>query len=353
MRLRWGTSQIRDQCIASIQHHLQAVPGITQRVEIAEGVPSLIATPDRHPEPDLIFLAHMDTVEHANPEHYTATVESGRIVGPGAGDMKGQVAILLELFIHTHLHHPDCSLGLVITTDEEVGGKYGAGHLFPNGIVCCKQVINPDGGAPNRITVGEKGVMHLGISCTGSACHAARPWKGSNAVEDLLAVLDRVKGAIAPLQTENDHWHPTCSITRLACDNQSINRIPPRAEAAIDVRFPHPHTLASIREVIDTAIAGQATIRDHMTAEPADLNPDPLFVQCCEERYGSPPTLVRDDGASDSRFVAAAGIPVIMSRPLVGNLHSRDEWIDIDSMVTFYHVLECYVTRRLKLAKRR
>lgn len=36
-----------------------------------------------------------------------------------------------------------------------------------------------------------------------------------------------------------------------------------------------------------------------------------------------------------------------MSRPLVGNLHAPDEWIDIDSMVTYYRVCEAYLAERL------
>lgn len=77
------------------------------------------------------------------------------------------------------------------------------------------------------------------------------------------------------------------------------------------------------------------------------LEPDRLFLEVTKEITGEPVRLIRDDGGSDARFIAACGIPVLMSRPLVGNLHGKDEWIDIDSMLTFYRIYQAYVRRTL------
>jgi di/tripeptidase len=61
---------------------------------------------------------------------------------------------------------------------------------------------------------------------------------------------------------------------------------------------------------------------------------------------GDRPKERREHGGSDARFIARQNIPVIMSRPLCGNLHSRREWIDIDSMVSFYEVCRRYLENR-------
>ena len=84
-----------------------------------------------------------------------------------------------------------------------------------------------------------------------------------------------------------------------------------------------------------------------MTAEPTDLAPDPLFGQVTQEETGEPVKLVRASGGSDGRFFRRHGIPVNLSRPLVGNLHAIDEWIDIESMVTYYRICERYIRRGL------
>ena len=59
---------------------------------------------------------------------------------------------------------------------------------------------------------------------------------------------------------------------------------------------------------------------------------------------------MRTPGASDARFFSAQGVPAIISRPVVGNVHRVDEWIDIDSMLQYYRILHTFISRRLHLS---
>lgn len=54
-------------------------------------------------------------------------------------------------------------------------------------------------------------------------------------------------------------------------------------------------------------------------------------------------SLTHQIDAIDTRFICAHGISVTMSRPLVGELHSESEWIDIQFMVTYYRICERYL----------
>jgi succinyl-diaminopimelate desuccinylase len=69
-----------------------------------------------------------------------------------------------------------------------------------------------------------------------------------------------------------------------------------------------------------------------------------------EELTGKPVNLIREHGGSDARFIAKYGIPVIMTRPLVGNLHTYDEWIDIPTMEILYRIYETYLLRKLGMS---
>jgi succinyl-diaminopimelate desuccinylase len=80
------------------------------------------------------------------------------------------------------------------------------------------------------------------------------------------------------------------------------------------------------------------------------VSPDPLFLAATEEVTGKPVTLIREHGGSDARFVCGYGIPVIMSRPYVGNLHAENEWIDIASMETLYRIYERFLEKKLRLS---
>ena len=80
---------------------------------------------------------------------------------------------------------------------------------------------------------------------------------------------------------------------------------------------------------------------------PNHISPDPLYLSVTEEVTGKSTSQVKEDGGSDARFIGSLNIPVIVSRPIVGKLHSIDEWIDIESMETFYRVYELYLKRKL------
>lgn len=84
-----------------------------------------------------------------------------------------------------------------------------------------------------------------------------------------------------------------------------------------------------------------------LSAETSRFFPDPVFLKITEEVTGMPVRLSREHGGSDARFFSCLGIPVIMSRPKVGNIHSEREWIEIDSMTTLYRIYERYMEAKL------
>jgi succinyl-diaminopimelate desuccinylase len=101
--------------------------------------------------------------------------------------------------------------------------------------------------------------------------------------------------------------------------------------------------IAAVKRFTDDRIVMEALIR----AEPLAVSPDPLFLAATEEITAKPVKLIREHGGSDARFISPYGIPVVMSRPLVGNLHAEDEWIDIASMETLYRIYRRYLQAKL------
>ena len=329
-------------------NHLESLEGITVHLHESGGYPSLVALPVDHPHPDVLFCGHVDVVHHADPADYRSELSDGRIRGPGTGDMKGIVAILLELFRRVHLQSPGTPLGLAITTDEERGGEHGTRALIDDFGLRCNIAMVPDGGTIDEVVVEEKGILHLHLESTGRACHAARPWLGANALEQVMRAVDAVTDLFPPAD-DPGHWFATCAVTRIDTPNRSVNRIPSHAGANLDIRFPFPATsadlLARIRGILPEGVAAEPII----AGEPSRLSPDPAFLDACEQILGQRPRELREHGGSDARFLARQGIPVIMSRPLCGNLHSRSEWIDIDSMVTFHEIYRRYLETRFGL----
>lgn len=341
----------RRRCYEFVRNHLEAEDEV-QVIEYEDrGIPSLMATARGCREPDLLICAHLDVITHPDIRFYRSEIRGGRIVGPGAGDMKGTLAIVMELFRTVHRRFPGSSLGLAVTSDEEMGGESGIGFLFRQCGLRCGNALIPDGGSLNEITVDEKGIIHLKVHARGHSAHAARPWLGDNPIERLIAGLDRVRTLFESWLGTDGHWHPTCSVTVIGTENTTVNRIPSDAHALLDIRFPPPHTVAEVLARVGERLGEGLETEVIVSAEATHLSPDPLYREITEEITGEPARHVRESGGSDARFICDCGIPVQMSRPLVGNLHAADEWIDIESMVTFYRIYQTYVQRKLGLGE--
>jgi len=337
----------RDRCFEFIRNHVEALAGIRLQVHRCRGVPSLVATADGAPCPAVLLCGHLDVINHPDSSVYRSRVIHGRIVGPGAGDMKGPLAILLELFRDVHTRHPGRSLGLAITSDEENGGDCGLRYLVEDRGLRCGVAIIPDGGSPGEVVVEEKGIAQIAVKCVGRSAHAARPWLVRNPLEHLMTRLVALQDHFRTLASGEDHWHPTCAVTVMHAPNDSNNRIPAEAEAVLDVRFPPPFSSQEMIRLVVEHLGPGVESRLLLAAEPARLSPDPMYLRVAEEVTGHTPLLIREPGGSDGRFVCRHGIPVIMSRPLVGEVHGEDEWVDIESMVTLYRVFETYLRRKL------
>jgi len=298
-------------------------------------------------KPDILLCGHLDVITHPEVSSYRSHIEDGRIYGPGAGDMKGAVAILLEVFRQVHSLRPKASLGIAITADEETGGESGIGYLFNQEGLNCSSAMIPDGGSLNEITVDEKGILHLRVVRRGHSAHAARPWLGQNPVEQLMDGLSRLREHFDGLKKKDGHWYPTCAVTIIGTENQTTNRVPSEASAVLDIRFPPPFNVGKLLGQIKEILGAEMEVEVILSAEHTHLSPDALYQKITEEVTGQKAVFVQDDGGSDARYIACYGIPVMMSRPLVGNLHAEDEWIDINSMVQLYHIYECYLLRKL------
>lgn len=345
--------EMRRQCFQFIRNHVEDEKAISLTMHQKSGYESLVVLPEGIGAPDILFCAHLDVVEHPQSDHYQAVVKEGKIIGPGAGDMKGQIAIILELFRWLHRAKPGISVGLAITSDEERGGENGVRFLIEEAGLRCGAAIIPDGGSLTEVTCEEKGILHLRLHAQGHSAHAARPWLGRNPLESLTGAYARIRRffeALVPddfdAADQEKHWFPTCALTKIDTPNDSPNRIPESATAILDVRFPPPHRVASMKEEIQRLAGDSIEVEVIVSSEATHLKTDPRFVEICGEVTGTKGRIVRACGGSDARFFCAVNIPVLLSRPFVGELHGRDEWIDIDSMLDYFEICRRYVLEK-------
>ncbi len=336
-----------ERCFEFIINHLESLDTVVIKKHYHRGITSLVVLPKDTETPKVLLCGHLDVITHSDSHCYRSHITDGKIIGPGSGDMKGPLAVLLEVFMNLHSKYDNLPLGLAVTSDEERGGDAGMRFLFEEIGLRCEVALVPDGGSLNEITIEEKGIVHLTIKCNGHSAHAARPWLGDNPLERLVDAVSRLRKGFDSLSNDKDHWHPTCALTIIKTPNQTANCIPSEAEGTLDIRFPAPYTKEKILNQIHNLLGDEVDTHIIVSAEPTRFTPDPLYLAVSEEITGKPTILKKEDGGSDARFIGKYNIPVIVSRPIVGELHSLDEWIDINSMETFYRIYELYLKRKL------
>ena len=230
----------------------------------------------------------------------------------------------------------DLGFGLMITGDEEVGGKNGARPTLAD--IQAEFAIALDGGRLDQIVIKEKGILRLKIVSRGRSAHGARPWLGKNAIEALVADYEVLRHHFE--ETSPDHWHRTLNWSIVQA-GQSANQVPDRAEAIFDIRFTEN----------DDPQALVAEWREALSGEIEVLTLDPVF------EAGTSPymDLLREivpaaewgmeHGASDARFLAANGIPGIVWGAN-GNMsqHTDDEHVELDSIHTLYRHLDRFLS---------
>ena len=164
----------------------------TQFIE-HDGYRSLIATSRRHhKKPTVLLSGHIDVVPGAE-ELFTLQQDHQNYYGRGVLDMKGSIAVFLSIIDELKGKLDQFDLGLLITSDEEIGGFNGTQVVLEHGYLP-KVSILPDGGADWQIQTSAKGVFQLKINTTGQAAHGSQPWNGDNANLKLIRVIHEIHG---------------------------------------------------------------------------------------------------------------------------------------------------------------
>ncbi|HHH12351.1 MAG TPA: M20 family peptidase, partial [Candidatus Moranbacteria bacterium] len=212
------------------------------------GKPSVVIATEESLEYDIILCGHLDVVP-AEEEMFQPRLSDGKLFGRGAADMKSGCAVLLHL-MKEFARRKKPSLALILTTDEEVGGRCGVGYLTGEVGYRAGAVIIPDcgGESTSQLVLRNKGVLQIKVSATGRSAHASRPWEGENAIEKLFEAARKIKAIMAEKDEKDppdEHWRNTVNIASFQA-GQATNVVPDRAEMTLDIRFTSQDSPAEI-----------------------------------------------------------------------------------------------------------
>ena len=290
----------------------------------------------------LMFCGHIDTVGVAGmAEPFSGDERDGRIYGRGSQDMKGGVAAMVDA-ARVIVESGGLAAGKLIiacVVDEE-HASIGADALVTKWRADAAVVTEP---TDLQVAIAHKGFEWVEIETEGRAAHGSRPREGRDAIRMMGRVLNGLDGIDRSLQSKAAHkLLGTASLhASLIEGGRELSSYPDRCHLQMERRtIPGEAPGAGAREV------------DELLARLRSEDPDfkavgkGLFARSPYEIPGGhdlPQAMLRALPSAraigmsfwtDAAILGDAGIPSILFGPTGGGLHSIDEWVNAQSVLT-------------------
>jgi succinyl-diaminopimelate desuccinylase len=341
-----GNMPQTDACFNYLQTILSET-GMHVERHTSDGFPSLIATTKASSHPKVFLQAHLDVVP-AKPAQFKLTEKSGKLYGRGSYDMKFAVACYIQLVIDLKAQLHNYDFGIMLSCDEEIGGENGVCYLLNKGYgaeVC----ILPDGGNDWKIETSCNAVWIARLVADGQSAHGSRPWEGRNAINNLVDGLNEIHSLFGELKP----YKNSVTISKIH-GGEAMNQVPDEAEAILDMRFindrEYTNLSKSIMRIAKSLNLNLETVA-YVKARNVNVNQPEVksFIKLAGKLLGKPIIKTHSFGASDACYFADHDIPTIVIRPIGDGAHSDHEWIEKDSLFTFYEVMKRYITETTKI----
>ena len=279
--------------------------------------------------PDVVVLAHLDTVWPKGSFTPLWKVEGNKATGPGIFDMKaGFIQALYAMKGITG------SAALVATTDEETGSATSK-EFIKEISAKAKAVLVLEASLNGMVKTGRKGTAMYQIKIHGKASHAGlEPEKGINSTVEMAHAI------IAVAALENKEHGTTVVPTMLRAGN-TTNTVPDLAVLDIDIRSYSMDDLKRVDAAIRNLKAVNGNTRYEITG---GFNRPPLETSSTMALYERAEKVAKElgiphlghasvGGASDGNFAAAAGAQVLDGLGAIGDgAHAAHEWVDISTL---------------------
>jgi acetylornithine deacetylase len=334
------------QIASAIAAHLRARGFDVVMQEAAPGRPNVIGVVEgRAAGRSLMLCGHVDTVGVEGMDApFTPEIRDGRLYGRGAQDMKGGVAAMIDA-VRVAIDRGFARGRIVVAAvvDEEYA-SIGADALVKDWTADAAVVTEP---TDLQVAIGHKGFAWIDIVTRGRAAHGSRPRDGRDAIMRMGRVLQRLEALDRQLQAKPPHLLlGTGSLhAAIVSGGRELSSYPDVCRLQMERR-----TVSG--ESGETALAEVTAILDGLARE------DVEFEACAELTFARPPYELAGDhplagllaGAAasvgarsakvgmsfwtDAAVLGSAGIPSVLFGPGGAGLHSREEYVTTEDVVT-------------------
>jgi succinyl-diaminopimelate desuccinylase len=278
----------------------------------------------------LLLAGHLDTVPAQG--NRPGRIDGGRVHGLGASDMKGALAVMIELAL------AGAPYRCLFFGREELPAQHSA--LTP--------LLSREPLAAELVVMMEPTACELHAGCLGNinatwtfrgrSGHSARPWTADNAIERAAAGVLAL-AAHPPLRHSVDglEFVEVASVTRIA-GGIAGNVIPDRVDCHVNFRYAPGRGAGEAEARLAELCAGHGELRVDSNAPSGAVASGPRVdaLVAAGELVRAP----KQAWTPVAEF-ALAGLPAVNFGPGdPAQAHRRDESVEIAALVRAYEVLE-------------
>ncbi len=276
----------------------------------------------------LLLAGHLDTVPangNARPR-----IEGETLWGLGSADMKGGLAVMLDLA--EAVTDPTVDVTWVFYVAEEVAREHNGllqiDDADPALLRADAAVLGEPTGA--LIEAGCQGVLKVELTLGGARAHTARPWMGTNALHRLGPVLDLLaSGWERRPVIDGCRYREAVQAVRAEA-GVATNVVPDRATLIVNHRFAPDRDEAGAEAqlrgwmgpLLEPELGDSLTVVDSSPAAPPNLT-HPLLEALLRSTGAGPRAKL---GWTDVAFFTERGVPAVNFGPGDPELaHTADE----------------------------
>lgn len=317
--------------------------------------------------------SHLDVVPAGDlakwsSDPFQLVVDGDKLIGRGTED--NHQGLVSSLMAAKGLREagvtPECSVGLLIVSDEETGSGYGLGHLLRHQQDIFQRgdwFIVPDAGDPlgETIEVAEKSVYWLKFHILGKQCHASTPQQGVNAMRagaHLIVELEKLAQHFPTRDLLYDTPQSTFEPTKKEANIPNINTIPGDDVFYLDCRILPIYPLSQVDQVIQEIIQGiekkfgvrviVTTVQKEEAAPPtpSDAPVVRALTAAIRQVSGKEEKIIGIGGGTVAALLRRAGFPAVVWSTLDDVCHQPNEYARISSTLSDAAVMATVFTQK-------
>ena len=306
------------------------------------------------------YLGHTDVVPSGPEEEWTsnpfeANIVDGELIGRGAADMKGSVAVFIESIKDFLADNPNpkFQIWVMLTSNEEGEPADGKINTLMDSLTDQNQFIDyclvgeasSSKSVGDVLRVGRRGSLSGKLRLIGKQGHVAYPHKVLSPILEVGPIINELNQI--SWDKGNEHFDPTSfQISNINSGAGVTNVVPGHLNMLFNFRFSPESSQESLKErFIQVLEKSKCSFEIDWTlnAQPYLTKKTELLsiVQTALKKINGKEAIIDNGGGtSDGRWVSPSGSEVIELGPRNQTIHKIDEKISLEDLALLQEIYQ-------------